>query len=294
MLLHNSLLQVKSAAVGDSLELHFNILDLDSPYEIFVRELIAKDGNDQNEIVLLDSIGCPTEGRILGPLGRDASNPKSLMARFDAFKFPTSEIVQFRALVTPCMPKCKPVECVYQDFYGGDNTRINSYGKRKRRSSLLGLGESAAERWVEGGIYRRSVDDSQQGDDVLVTHAFVITEKFANKKSPEKTSANPLNTFTSAEEKDKHMTDPVKNYYGKDSLSFTGGDTNTETASKMTPSSETFSPDNLEVCLNLTGLIVGIGVFLTIQLVLVFVWTHFWQTRQKKKRGDLPSSSWTR
>ena len=44
-----------------------------------------------------------------------------------------SQMVQFRALVTPCMPRCQPVECVYQDFYGGDNTRITSYGKRKRR-----------------------------------------------------------------------------------------------------------------------------------------------------------------
>ena len=43
------------------------------------------------------------------------------------------QMVQFRALVTPCMPRCQPVECVYQDFYGGDNTRITSYGKRKRR-----------------------------------------------------------------------------------------------------------------------------------------------------------------
>ncbi len=31
--------------------------DLNSPYEIFVRELVAKDGNDQNEILLLDAQG---------------------------------------------------------------------------------------------------------------------------------------------------------------------------------------------------------------------------------------------
>jgi hypothetical protein len=31
--------------------------DLNSPYEIFVRELVAKDGNDQNEILLLDALG---------------------------------------------------------------------------------------------------------------------------------------------------------------------------------------------------------------------------------------------
>jgi hypothetical protein len=52
----------------------------------------------------------------MGPLVRERSNPRSLVANFDAFKFPTSEMVQFRALVTPCMPKCAPVDCVYTDL----------------------------------------------------------------------------------------------------------------------------------------------------------------------------------
>jgi len=273
--------EVKSAAVGDSLELHFEIMDIDSPYEIFVRELIAKDGNDQNEIVLLDSIGCPTEGRILGPLGKETGKPKSLMARFDAFKFPTSELVQFRALVTPCMPKCKPVECVYQDYYGGDKTRISSYGRRRRRDVSAAM-ENPLARWMAGGgVSRRSVDDSITGDDVLVTHAFVITEKFANKKKPE--NNNKLNTQNSLQK--EKFDNPTKSFYEKDSLSFSPAEGVDET------NSESFSPDNLEVCLNLTGLIVGVSIFLTVQLVLVFAWTHFWQTRQKKKR-DLPS--WTR
>jgi len=48
-----------------------------------------------------------------------------------------------------------------------------------------------------------------------------------------------------------------------------------------------FDPDHLEVCLNVTGLIAGVAVFLIVQLLLVFLWTHFWQTRNmKKSRGD--------
>ena len=62
---------VKSAQVGDPLELHFEIFDEQSPYEIFVRDLVAKDGNDQAEIVLIDSRGCPAEGQIMGPLVKD-------------------------------------------------------------------------------------------------------------------------------------------------------------------------------------------------------------------------------
>ena len=84
---------VDSAQVGDPLELRFEIFDEKSPYEIFVRDLIAKDGNDQNQIVLLDSEGCPTEGQIMGPLVPEEGNTKVLLANFDAFKFPTSQVL---------------------------------------------------------------------------------------------------------------------------------------------------------------------------------------------------------
>lgn len=55
-----------------------------------------------------------------------------LLSHFDAFKFPSSEVVQFRALVTPCMPTCEPVVCD-----GGPNElrSVMSYGRRKRRST---------------------------------------------------------------------------------------------------------------------------------------------------------------
>ena len=133
--------------------------------------------------MLLDSNGCPTEGQIMGPLARGKVAIKDLVANFDAFKFPSSEMVQFRALVTPCMPRCQPVECVYQDFYGGDNTRITSYGKRRRR-------EAALERWQEAVLPRNSREVGvKTGEEVLVTHAFMISDKFA-KKSEKKAPAS--------------------------------------------------------------------------------------------------------
>ena len=58
-----------------------------------------------------------------------------LGASFDAFKFPTSELVQFRALVTPCLPTCEPVICDVMDF-GGQVRQTESYG-RKKRSRLV-------------------------------------------------------------------------------------------------------------------------------------------------------------
>ena len=128
--------------VGDPLALRFEILDKRSPYEIFVRELVAMDGVDSSEILLIDSLGktldgmmntikietisgCPTDSSIMQSLVTVGS-AKILQANFDAFKFPTSQLVQFRALVTPCMPRCDPVKC---DDMG---TFFSSYGRRKR------------------------------------------------------------------------------------------------------------------------------------------------------------------
>lgn len=65
-----------SAEVGDPLALRFEILDKNSPYEIFVRELVAMDGVDSSEIVLIDSDGCPTDHFIMGPLYKSADSAK--------------------------------------------------------------------------------------------------------------------------------------------------------------------------------------------------------------------------
>ena len=280
--------RVERAQVGDPLELHFDILDEDSPYEVFVRELIAKDGNDQNEIVLLDSNGCPTEGQIMGPLAKQKGNSKSLLANFDAFKFPTSEVVQFRALVTPCMPRCQPVECVYQDFYGGDNTRIISYG-RKRRSIPPTLSEALTHHVWSGPasessrvMSKRSLSKVSLGDDVLVTHSFSIVDKFDKKrqqgldKNNGRNSQNLKPNGIRTEDWDKPEAHFTEKYSEEDSFPFAG----------LTEAGEVFDPSHLEVCLNITGLIAGVAVFLVLQLVLVFAWTHFWQTRNKKKTGS--------
>ncbi|KAL1115832.1 hypothetical protein AAG570_006122 [Ranatra chinensis] len=142
-----------SAEVGDPLALRFEILDKDSPYEIFVRELVAMDGVDSAEIVLIDSDGCPTDHFIMGPLYKSAESGKVLLSYFDAFKFPSSEVVQFRALVTPCMPTCDPVQCDTEDA-SGELRSVNSFGKRRRRRS------------------------SSSREDLLLVQTIQITDKF--------------------------------------------------------------------------------------------------------------------
>ncbi|KAF0303133.1 hypothetical protein FJT64_024847 [Amphibalanus amphitrite] len=122
--------EVEAAAVGDPLSLLFTIVDPQSPYEIFVRDLVAMDGANSNEILLIDAAGCPTDESILQALLR-VNGTKDLASAFDAFKFPTSDVVQFRALVTPCLPRCEPAVCDVLDYVGAVR-QTESYGRRRR------------------------------------------------------------------------------------------------------------------------------------------------------------------
>ena len=57
---------------------------------------------DTSEILLIDDVGCPTDYSIMAELEKfkgGSSSSHSIRANFDAFKFPTSNVVQFRALV---------------------------------------------------------------------------------------------------------------------------------------------------------------------------------------------------
>ena len=69
--------------------------------------------------------GCPTDSSIMQSM-TTVGSAKILQANFDAFKFPSSPLVQFRALVTPCMPRCDPVRCEDRGKF------FSSFGRRKR------------------------------------------------------------------------------------------------------------------------------------------------------------------
>ncbi|XP_055587928.1 uncharacterized protein LOC129740317 [Uranotaenia lowii] len=163
---------MRTAEVGDPLALRFEILDAQSPYEIFVRELVAMDGVDSSEITLIDARGCPTDQFIMGPIYKSATSGKVLLSHFDAFKFPSSEMVQFRALVTPCMPTCAPVQCDQDDFAAGELRSIVSYG-RKRRSI------NATEEFTR---VRRETTHQAPVDDMLLVESIKITDKFGFEK----------------------------------------------------------------------------------------------------------------
>jgi len=121
----------KTAVVGDPLKMTWEILDQDSPYEIFIRDLVAMDGATDTELLLIDENGCPTDSSIMGEVYRSEKSNRISLSAFDAFRFPTSEVVQFRAMITPCLPTCAPVVCDVLD-YTGQTKSVDSYGRRKR------------------------------------------------------------------------------------------------------------------------------------------------------------------
>lgn len=81
--------------------------------------------------MLVDTNGCPRDVSIMGPVEKVVGTKKVVQAPFDAFKFPTSGIVQFRALVVPCVPRCDPVQCSTMSM-DGIRQNLYSFGRRKR------------------------------------------------------------------------------------------------------------------------------------------------------------------
>lgn len=106
-----------------------------------------------------------------------------LLSHFDAFKFPSSEVVQFRALVTPCMPTCEPVQCD-QEETTGELRSVISFGRRRRRRRSTAVG-------------------SQSREDLLLVQSIQITDKFGferDGKLPNATSATRDTVFVESED----------------------------------------------------------------------------------------------
>ncbi|XP_055849060.1 uncharacterized protein LOC129914045 [Episyrphus balteatus] len=237
---------MRSAEVGDPLALKFEILDEQSPYEIFVRELVAMDGSDNAEITLIDSNGCPTDHFIMGPIYKGSITGKILLSHFDAFKFPSSEVVQFRALVTPCMPSCEPVQCDQEDA-GGEFKSLLSLGRRRRSLNATGELRRVVFHTLGHVVYserrsRREAVKQPSQEDMMLVQSIQITDKFGF---------------------DKQQLTKSTGYDGSETV-FISGD-----------AAQGF-------CVNAIGLIVAGTVFLLAQLAVISIWTYLYQRRRKQ------------
>ncbi|XP_023159316.1 uncharacterized protein LOC101454200 [Ceratitis capitata] len=261
---------MRSAEVGDPLALKFEILDEHSPYEIFVRELVAMDGTDNAEITLIDANGCPTDHFIMGPIYKSSLSGKLLLSHFDAFKFPSSEVVQFRALVTPCMPTCEPVQCDQEDI-GGEFKSLISYGRRRRSlnvtATFAGMVQNSHEqqqllkeqqkqlrlRNKQQQLRLRtrretalSTGNKPSQEDMLLVQSIQITDKFGF-------------------DKQQQQQQPKSTAYDSNETIFISGEA------------------GQGYCVNAIGLIVAVTIFLLAQLAVIAIWTYLHQRRRKQQ-----------
>jgi len=78
-------------------------------YGVFARDLVARSGTNEEELVLLDSRGCPEDPAIFPHLKRASEGSKSLKGRFEAFKFTNDAVVRFQVYLQFCRSECPPV-----------------------------------------------------------------------------------------------------------------------------------------------------------------------------------------
>ncbi|XP_040571377.1 uncharacterized protein [Lepeophtheirus salmonis] len=92
--------------------------------DIFARNLRARSGIDDEEILLIDDVGCPIDSVFSGLTKENGTG--HLLGRFEAFKFSDTSIVNFQVNVQFCDEKCNPVDCIN----GGQ-----SFGRRRKKRS---------------------------------------------------------------------------------------------------------------------------------------------------------------
>lgn len=240
----------------------------------------------------------------MGALRKEVDDPKMLLADFDAFKFPTSDVVQFRAHVTPCMPTCEPVDCSLTDYRGG-NKVVESYGRRRRSASAadhpLGGGGGS------GGSYlsrhARALTPVNEGSNLLVSSSFVVVDKFNKSKPPKKEEAKsrgeggeqrppasasasvPRRPFTpqAAVPGMTFVETPATEFRAPTSPASAAeerrrGETATSTATAGS------SAASSEICLNSAGMVVGLLMLLVAQLMIVFAVVHYMQRRRIRRK----------
>ena len=83
-------------------------------------------GLDEEEIVLLDDRGCPSDPVFPG-LEKD-NQTGALLGKFEAFKFSDTTVVNFEVNVQFCQEKCNPVSNCFSSLHpcrGKQSSRID-------------------------------------------------------------------------------------------------------------------------------------------------------------------------
>lgn len=78
------------------------------PFDMQAGHLVASTKSGDHSLLLLDETGCPVSSVFPG-LIKDPADNRSLIAEFNAFKFPSSAHVRFNVIVRFCLQRCEPV-----------------------------------------------------------------------------------------------------------------------------------------------------------------------------------------
>lgn len=113
--------------------------------------------NVENEYIVTDENGCATDPSIFGEWEFN-SDTNTLMANFNAFKFPSSDNIRFQCNIRVCFGKCQPVNC----------RGYNAFGRRRRR-------EITDETQNNKSVARRAVTDEPLSVEGLLREEITIS-----------------------------------------------------------------------------------------------------------------------
>ena len=115
---------ISGTRLGQALFIRIELVG-DTIFDIFARNLVAKSGLDEEEIVLLDDRGCPADPVFPGLEKDDQTG--SLLGKFEAFKFSDTTVVNFEVNVQFCQDRCNPVSYFSVEiFFPTPNGKIYS------------------------------------------------------------------------------------------------------------------------------------------------------------------------
>lgn len=117
----------------------------------------------ENEYIVTDENGCATDPSIFGEWEYDGDT-NTLMAHFNAFKFPSSDNIRFQCNIRVCFGKCQPVNC----------RGYNAFGKRKRREITNELNHSIATRSADKDV---GIEGTLREEITISSNAILTFEK---------------------------------------------------------------------------------------------------------------------
>lgn len=265
-----------------------------------MRDLVAVDGVDTNEITLIDSYGCPTEMAIMTSITKFSKSSKKLRTTFEAFKFPSSDVVQFRAVITPCLSSCKPVQCSLLNSETGVNQEFVSYGRRKRRrrrsadTASTGTVEtkekshdatgdkSGLEHQHHSGVAGEADAETRANADVVVVGAIRITENFASLDHPDGLTPSHVKSGSTGHGIGASM--PAGDGIGSSAVTSSAS---SQDKKQIGPEEDAKTDD----CSNIMGLVIACIIFLCGQSILLAAWIYMYRMSSVYRSKFLAAAS---